>query len=258
MPFPAFALKSDRFGAADAATCAPSALYNRRMSGGPPDAKLPRLLSLTVHEFRTPLTVTAGYIRMLLGERAGTLNDNQRKYLQEVEKACSRLSTLVAEMSDLSKLEDGKAAFDRTAVDLRALLGDVVANLPAGDREIAVELTGGEPVLVHGDTSRLKSAFTSLLVALRREIVSTDRLLVTCSIRRTDATNVSWIAVADADNLGRMETAEPSALPPFNEWRGGCGLTLQIARRIFAAHDGRVFSLDDDTRTAAAVMLPVA
>jgi K+-sensing histidine kinase KdpD len=228
------------------------------MSGGPPDEQLPRLLSLSVHEFRTPLTVSSGYIRMLLGERAGPLTENQRKYLQEIEKACAKLSTLVAEMSDVSKLDDGKTSFNRGRVDLGALLADVVANLPPGDRDLTVELVNGQPAQVSGDASRLSAAFTSLFLALRRELVTSDRLLVKCTTRRLDGSDVSWTAVADAENLARMENAELSALAPFNDWRGGCGLSLQIARRVVDAHAGRMFSPADDTRTAAAVMLPLA
>jgi two-component system, NarL family, sensor histidine kinase BarA len=230
------------------------------MSGGPSDAKLPRLLSLSVHEFRTPLTVGAGYIRMLLGERAGALNDIQRKYLQEIEKACGRLSTLVAEMSDLSKLEDGRATLDRGRVELTALLSEVIAELPpASDRELIVELLEGDEAIVQADATRLRSAFTSLLVGLRRELVTSERLLVRCTTRSKNERPVSWIAVGDAENLDRMQEAETSALAAFNDWRGGCGLSLQVARRIFTAHDGSIWSPSDEaTKTAAVVVLPIA
>jgi hypothetical protein len=62
-----------------------------------PDPGWPRLLSLSVHEFRTPITVVAGYIRMLLKDRAGPVSDQQRRLLEEAEKSCARLSGLVAE-----------------------------------------------------------------------------------------------------------------------------------------------------------------
>ncbi len=70
---------------------------------------LPRLLSLAVHEFRTPVTVVAGYLRMLLREQGGPLTDKQRKMLEEADRSCTRLGALVAEMSDLGKLESGDA-----------------------------------------------------------------------------------------------------------------------------------------------------
>ena len=60
------------------------------------DPRWPKLLSLTVHEFRTPVTVVAGYLRMLLKERAGPLPEEQRRLLEEASKSCARLSALLA------------------------------------------------------------------------------------------------------------------------------------------------------------------
>ena len=48
------------------------------MSDAPVEPRWPKILSLSVHEFRTPMTVVAGYIRMLLKDRAGPLSDQQR------------------------------------------------------------------------------------------------------------------------------------------------------------------------------------
>ena len=61
----------------------------------------PRALSLAVHELRTPVTVVAGYLRMVLREQAGPVTEKQRKMLEEAERSCTRLSALVTEMSDL-------------------------------------------------------------------------------------------------------------------------------------------------------------
>jgi signal transduction histidine kinase len=67
--------------------------------------RFPRTMSLAVHELRTPVTVVCGYLRMVLKEHGGPLTDKQKKMLQEAERSCERISALVAEMSDLGKLE---------------------------------------------------------------------------------------------------------------------------------------------------------
>ena len=85
------------------------------MSDAPVDPRWPKILSLSVHEFRTPMTVVAGYIRMLLKDRAGPLSDQQRKLLEEAEKSCGRLTALLTEVSDLSNLEGGTAAVQPAA-----------------------------------------------------------------------------------------------------------------------------------------------
>ena len=76
------------------------------------DNHLPRTLSLAVHELRTPVTVVAGYLRMLLKEQAGPLNDKQQRMLEEAERSCGRISALVSELSELGRLEGGEAFCD--------------------------------------------------------------------------------------------------------------------------------------------------
>jgi signal transduction histidine kinase len=224
------------------------------------DPKWHRLLSLSVHEFRTPITVVAGYIRMLLKDRAGALNDKQRRLLEEAEKSCGRLSALVAEMSELSGLEAGTASFSRSSLDVTALLEETIAGLPqVPERDIGVELSNLEgPATIEGDPIRLKSAFTSVLTALRRELVTSNRLYVRRSDRQLDGHPVVWIAFGDADQIDRLATAEPATLSTFDEWRGGCGLSLAIARRVFAAHHGAIWSASENAKAGAVVVLPHA
>src|SRR5258707_15735874 len=111
------------------------------MADVPVDARWPKVLSLAVHELRTPMTVVAGYIRMLLKDRAGPLTDPQRKLLEEAEKSCARLTALLTEVSDLSNLEGGTAPFNRQAADLNRSLREAVEHLPPlPDRDVAVDL----------------------------------------------------------------------------------------------------------------------
>lgn len=231
---------------------------NERMTSAPADTKWPRLLSLSVHEFRTPMTVVAGYIRMLLKDRAGAVTDQQRRLLEEAEKSCARLSALLTEMSDLSHLEAGTAPFNRSAMDLRALLADAVAALPAvPDREIDISLTTDEgPAIVQGDPVRLKTALTSVLYALRRELVTSTRLLVRERTGEFEGRPASWIAIADADHIDALAAATPETLTTFDEWRGGCGLSLAVARRIVNAHGGALWSPGEGTKAGAVIVLP--
>jgi signal transduction histidine kinase len=228
------------------------------MTPAPADAKWPRLLSLSVHEFRTPVTVVAGYIRMLLKDRAGAVTDEQRRLLEEAEKSCARLSSLLMEMSDLSNLEAGTAPFNRSAVDLRALLADTIAALPATpDREITILLSTDErPAIVQGDPVRLKTALTSVLYALRREVVTGTQLLVRERAGECDGRPASWIAIGDADHIDALAAARPETLSTFDEWRGGCGLSLAVARRVVNAHGGALWSPGEDTKAGAVIVLP--
>ena len=220
------------------------------------DPRWPKLLSLAVHEFRTPITVVAGYLRMVLKERAGPISDQQRKLLEEAEKSCGRLSGLVAEMSDLSALESGKAAFNSSSLDLSALLREGVAALPElPDRSVAVELQGADaPVPIKGDAARLRSALAALLMALRREVVTSDRLIARLLNGRDDA--VSMVALGEPETIDRIATAEVSSLQRFDEWRGGSGLSLAVARRVFAQHGASLYAPPGEGKAGAVLLIP--
>jgi signal transduction histidine kinase len=224
----------------------------------PADPRWHRLLGLAVHEFRTPVTVVAGYIRMLLTNRAGELTEQQRKLLQEAEKSCGRLSGLITEMSDLASLEAGTASFNKSSVDVSALMAEsIAALLPLPDRDITIAFQNDAPgITVSADSTRLRTAFFAVLTALRRELVTSTELMVRMRRETFEGQPVVWITVADKDHVDAVDRSQPSELGTFNEWRGGCGLTLAVARRIVSAHDGRLWSPTDDPKAGAVLILP--
>lgn len=222
------------------------------------DPKWPRLLGLAVHEFRTPITVVGGYLRMLLTGKAGELSDQQRRLLLEAEKSCGRLSGLVLEMSDLAGLEGGTVAYHRSSVDVGRLVEAAIGSLPPlPDRDITITLAGDAPAItVPGDPARLKTAFAAVLAALRRELVTSTQLVVRLRRATVDRRPVVRLSVASEDHIDPVTRAEPSELGVFNEWRGGCGLSLAVARRIINGHGGHLWSPEDDPKSGAVIVLP--
>src|SRR5688500_5107848 len=107
---------------------------------------LPRALSLAVHELRTPVTVVAGYLRMLLREQAGPLNDKQKKMLEEADRSCGRLTAIVAEMSELGKLEGREVAMARQEFDVCGLAAELASGMHEGqDRGVTLEVRTSSP-----------------------------------------------------------------------------------------------------------------
>jgi signal transduction histidine kinase len=230
------------------------------MSDRPQDPRWPKLLSLSVHEFRTPMTVVAGYIRMLLKDRAGPVTDQQRRLLEEAEKSCARLSALLAEMSDLGALEGGTASVNRSPQDLAAILDETVAGLPeVPDRQVTVTVEHrAAPPRIDADPARLKQALGSVIHALRRELVTTPELIARVDARPYRGSRAAWITLADPEHIDGLDALDESTLATFDEWRGGVGLSLAVARRIVNAHDGGLWSPADGTKTAAVIALPAA
>src|ERR1700685_2380717 len=128
-------------------------------------------MSLAVHELRTPVTVASGYLRMMLKGHGGTLTDKQRKMLEEAERSCGRIGALIAEMSDLGKLESQELAVARHDVDIAALVVELASAMHEGeDRGVQLNVrVPNEPIVVIGDRARLSATITTLLHAALRE-----------------------------------------------------------------------------------------
>jgi K+-sensing histidine kinase KdpD len=220
------------------------------------DPRWPKVLSLSVHEFRTPMTVVAGYIRMLLKDRAGALNDQQRRLLEEAEKSCARLSGLLVEVSDLSQLEAGTATFSKSRADMQAVLQEAMAKLPAlPDREIEVKFeTDGEPAPIFADPGRLGHALTSIIAALRRELIGDEALVV----RLQRAPEGYEVLIGEAPTIAALMGEPPDSRELFDEWRGGVGLSLMVARRVIDAHGGALYGAPEGRKSGARIQFSPA
>jgi two-component system, OmpR family, sensor histidine kinase VicK len=219
---------------------------------------LPRAMSLAVHELRTPVTVVAGYLRMLLREQAGPLTDKQKKMLEEADRSCARLSAIVAEMSELGRLEAREIALARQDFDIATLAAELASGMHEGeDRGVRLEVRGAAPVMVTGDRTRLAAALKALIHSALRERGEPGVIVVECSmINATPAWAV--VAIGDESAVAALVGAAVASPPDFEEWRGGLGLALPVARRVIEAHGGALWSGDGiHSRAASALRLPL-
>ncbi len=205
------------------------------------DPQWPKLLSLSAHDLRTPLSVVAGYIRMLMKEQAGPISEQQRGLLKKVEESCARLKQVLDEISELSELESGETKFNRGTVRLTSILADAIAAQPdLPERTVKTVLIVDSDPSVDADAVKLKTAFASILHALRRELVASDELVVQVDARDGEVGHSIRITIGEPNQMAELLQLEPQALVAFDEWRGGNGLRLPSARRIIEAHGGRV------------------
>ena len=210
----------------------------RQDDGSSLQASYSRLLSLAVHEFRTPASVVGGYLRMLQRDGDAPLSDRQRKMIDEAEKSCARLVALIGELSEISKLDGGTAPFKDEPVDLFQLVREVADGVhEAGERDVHLSVRGEESgARVTADPMRLQAAFTAFFRAILREQPGQATVVADC--RHADGGAAVIVVARDTD----VQLAYEAPREAFDEKRGGLGLIVPIACRIVARYGGTVWS----------------
>jgi signal transduction histidine kinase len=197
-----------------------------------------KLLSLVSHEFRTPASVVAGYLRMLLRDPEAQFTERQRHMIEEAEKSCSRMAGLLGELSELGRLEQGTASLGRGKVDVFSTIAELAPSvLESSERGVHLDVRGAASgAVIDGDGAKLRESLVALCRAVLREQPASCRVAVD---RRLSGGSAA-IAIAHEDEVEQVWAAAPT---PFNEHRGGLGLLLPIARRVIERHGGRVASV---------------
>jgi signal transduction histidine kinase len=215
------------------------------------------LLSLAVHELRTPASVVGGYLRMLLRESDSPLSERQLKMVSEAERSCQRLVAVTNELSEIQKLDANIVTLDKQTFDLFPMIEEMAKRVhESSEREGQLVCRGqSKGASMRGDLTRLQQAFSAILRAIVREMPSDERIVADRRIETQHAISSAIVIVAEEH---RVQSAYEAPREPFNEKRGGLGLALPIARRVIDRHGGSVWSPAGDAgRESVIVSLPL-
>ena len=169
------------------------------------------------------------------------MSERQRRMIEEAEKSCARIVAIIAELSEVSKLDSGGVKLAQQPVDLFAVI-EKVAELvqEASERDVQLKLIGpSDGASLAGDGTRLAAAFDAIFRAILREKPGPSTVVAERRIERRDGQPSAVVIVADEGSVQEAYDREPGL---FNDGRGGLGLALPLARRVIEGHGGRIWS----------------
>jgi two-component system sensor histidine kinase SenX3 len=194
------------------------------------------------HELKTPV----GAISLLAEALEASPEDTDavRRFARRMHKESVRLSALVQDIIELSRLQGADVALKGRPVDVNAVLADAVdrSRLPAESKNISLLVSGTSSAPVFGDPDLLVTAFRNLIDNAIR--YSPENTQVGIGVRSADG--LVSVSVSDQGD-GMSEADQERVFERFfrvdaarSRHTGGTGLGLSIVRHVISNHGGDV------------------
>ncbi|MDP9436157.1 MAG: ATP-binding protein [Actinomycetota bacterium] len=199
------------------------------------------LVSTVAHELRSPLTSVKGFTATLLAKWERFTDEHKKLMLETVNADADRVTRLLAELLDVSRIDAGRLEMRTQVVDVAATVRRAVAGrVAAGEPEsrFVVQVEDGLPE-TWADADKIEQVVANLVENALRHGAGT--VTVTVRPHRVDGTSGTEIVVAD-EGPGVPEEVAARVFTRF--WRGGTrggtGLGLYIVKGLIEAHGGTI------------------
>ena len=198
------------------------------------------------HELRSPLTVLSGYLEGLQEAGADEVAIGWRQPITEMQRQCQRMTRLVEDLLELSRLETepGEQADDAQPVSVPAMIEQITNDAAVEDgARHQLDILQLEPVSVLGMEHELHSAFSNLVLNAIRYTPQGGRIQIRW--HRNDL-GEGVFAVRD-EGIGIDAKHLPFITQRFyrvdsarSRSKGGTGLGLAIVKHVLQRHDARL------------------
>lgn len=231
--------------------------------------KLERLksefISIVSHELRTPLTSIKNSLDILTSGRCGEVTQSAEKFLSMAMRNVQRLSGIINDLLDLSKIEAGKMDFNFVQTNINTVIDYVKSALSEVAKSKGLTLITDETEnipSVNADPQRLEQVLTNLVsnaikftpenktIKISSKIVNTETMRINeyfkDSIKLAQGEYIQ-VCVED-EGIGIAESDMLHAFDKFAQIEnslsrkaGGTGLGLPIAKQLLEAHKGAIW-----------------
>ena len=199
------------------------------------------------HELRTPLTSIKGSVENMLDGLTGALNEKQIRYLVRIKSNTDRLSRLINDLLDLSRIESGRVEVRPTRLPLTALAEEVAEHLKplAAEKLIRIEVPVSNPsATAWADRDKVTQVLVNLIGNAVKFTPQEGK--VTVALEKNDNDYVQ-ISVADTgpgilpDETNKIFSKFYQVTNIAQQKPRGSGLGLAISKALVEMHGGKIW-----------------
>ena len=202
------------------------------------------------HELKTPLMAIQGYAE---GIQAGVMDTGSAAEVILTES--DRMTRLVDELLDISKIDMGRQPLTLSETDIRELLYDSIRAVEPAAAASGITIAPDfpeEPVMVKCDDTQMRRAVTNILTNGLRYAHS--QLCLTC---RPDKRNVIIRIQDDGDGIAEGDL--PHIFERFYMGKSGkSGIGLALTKEIIHLHKGTIRAYNGDSGAVFEISIPVS
>ncbi len=207
-------------------------------------------LSTVSHELRTPLTSIRAFSEILIDNRGEDI-DTQVRFLNIINEESERLSRLIEDLLDLSRIESGRQKWIMTTIHCKEILKksvEATSSLVENKKqELAVNIPDDCPTLV-GDFDKLVQVITNLISNAVKFTPEGGKITIVGRQTTRNNEDVVEVSVTDtgegipADHLEKIFEKFYQVDSTATRKKGGTGLGLSICREIVKHHGGKIWA----------------
>lgn len=205
------------------------------------------LIATVAHELRSPLTSVKGFTATLLAKWERFTDDQKRLMLETVDADADRVTRLIAELLDISRIDSGRLEVRRQPVDIGAAVGrHIQAYVAAGQEADRFLLRLAQPLPdLWADPDKVDQVLSNLLENAVRHGEGTVTIDVTPTASPREGEygeNAATSVTVSDEGAGIPEESMNRVFTRFwrGSKRGGTGLGLYIVKGIVEAHGGTI------------------
>ena len=200
-------------------------------------------ISMTSHELKTPVTSLKGFANVLQRRLLKQGDEQTLHYLSRMDVQLNKLTKLISDLLDMSRMQSGKLGLQIEPFDLDAFVHETVENLQAATLTHQILVEGRADAQIEGDKDRLEQVLINLLTNAVKYSPQADKVIVHVS-RDADQVIIGvqdfGIGIAEAHHQKIFERFY-QVTDPEEKTYPGLGIGLHISREIVERHSGRIW-----------------